>query len=186
MANRTRQAFVTPDEFVGIVDDCRRSLGLVVVLDDGRNARHVWNRTPEDILVSHRVFLADDSAIRDDDLLGRDSPARLGWVSSGVPRIEDDVLYSIQLGARGDWFDGDAGIIRDTKEALRLFDRVWKRFAPCLHFPIRAKNRVTGAEASYASFGFSAGAATWWTRGGRLRQCAVANIEFMIPDVQSA
>jgi hypothetical protein len=186
MTSKSKYAFVMPDEFAGIVDDCRISLGLILVVENESGVRELWDGTRESLLRASRIFLADKATTSASGLSDPFNPARLGWVLVEVPRLEESRLFCIQIGARGDWFDKDAGVARDNKAALRRFDRVWKAVATRLRFPIRAKNVVTGAAASYSSFGFSAGAAEWWTRGGQLRQRGVENLDFMIPDAQSA
>ncbi|AKT40646.1 uncharacterized protein CMC5_048020 [Chondromyces crocatus] len=102
-----------------------------------------------------------------------------------VPNIEDEKLFAIQVGARGDWFDKATGMVCENNEALKQFGRVWKKFAQRLRFPTRARNMTTEAESSYASIGYSAGAADWFRHGNRLRQRGVENIEFLIPETMS-
>jgi hypothetical protein len=69
----------------------------------------------------------------------------------------------------------------ESPVSLRLFDRFWRRWKKHFKFGVWDKNTQTGDEALYSDIGYSAGAADWFRRGGRLRQWGVANAEFRIP-----
>ncbi|HEY4243546.1 MAG TPA: hypothetical protein VGM88_27225 [Kofleriaceae bacterium] len=170
-----------PDEFIGMVADCKNALSLAVVVERPKETRVLWDGSREALLGSSRIFLADEAPIDAAALADRASPARLGWVMMEVPAIEEKRLYCIQIGARGDWFDKDSEVVRANKDALKRFDKVWKVVAGRLRYPMRARNVTTGAEESYSWCSYSVGAADWAADGGQLRQRGVANVEFTIP-----
>jgi len=183
MASKSRQAFMMPEEFLAFADECWTSLNLGVVLDRVRGPQELWDGSRGALLASDQLFFADRATVTTTALSESSSPARLGWVQANVPKVQDNRLFCIQIGARRDWFDRDTGSIHINKDAPKRFDRIWRRFATQLRFPIRARNLVTGAEAAYSSFGYSPGAAKWWAEGGQLRQRGVENLEFMLPDI---
>lgn len=187
MASRSKYAFIMPIEFLDLLDELRVSTRLQVVLHRGRLLpRELWNGDRDAVLKATRVFLGGEEAIDAEALADDASPARLGWVMVDVPIVDGAQLFASQIAARSDWFDKGAGQIRENKEALKRFDKVWKVLAPRLRFPVRARHVLSGAESSYSNIGYSAGAADWFRDGGRLRQQGVANIEFLIPDAASA
>lgn len=186
VASRAKQIFVLPDEFFELLTDLAKSMNLLVVLQQGPSLREAWNGNRDALTGISRVFLADPHTVDDESLADESAPARLGWVMAEVPIVEGDKLFGIQVGARGDWFDKPAGVVHQNKEALKRFDRIWKKLARQFKFPMRARNVVTGAESTYASVGYSVGVAGWLRSGRRLRQRGVENIEFLTSDATSA
>lgn len=180
LTTKSKQAFILPDEFVDLVGDVKAAVKLEVVLQPRHEPRKVWDGGRASALGASRVLLADASAIDENALTEDNSPGRLGWIILDVPAIDGDKLFAIQIAARSDWFDRDSGVASDSKKALRRFDKVWRLIVPRLSFPVTARNVITKAEASYPSIGYSAGAASWVARGGKLRQRGVENIEFSI------
>ncbi|WP_404366235.1 hypothetical protein ACIHQR_36725 [Corallococcus coralloides] len=186
MASKSKQAFMLPDEFLDLLVELRTSMKLIVVLQRAGNLRETWDGNRGTFNDTPRVFLADAENFDADSLTSESAPVRLGWVVVDVPGVEDDRLFVVQIGARSDWFDKTAGMVRENKHALKWFDRVWRRFAQRLRFPTLVRNIVTGVEASYSSVGYSAGAVDWFRSARRLRQRGVENIEFLIPDTTNA
>lgn len=181
LATKSKQAFLLPDEFVDLVDEVKAAMKLEVVLQPRHEPRKIWDGDRGDALMASRIFLADAPADDERVLTDDNSPARLGWIVLDVPEIDGDKLFAVQFAARSDWFDQESGIVRDSKGGLRRFDKVWRVIVSRLFFPVTARNVITKAEASYPSIGYSAGAADWVARGGKLRQRGVENIEFSIP-----
>ncbi|HEY4243551.1 MAG TPA: hypothetical protein VGM88_27250 [Kofleriaceae bacterium] len=159
-----------PDEVIGMIGDCRTTLNLAVIVEHEREQRVRWDGSREDLLRSSRIFFAEEAPIDAAALADQASPARLGWVMMEIPAIEEQRLFCIQIGARGDCYDRDSDVVRDNKPALTRFAKVWKIIASQLRYPIRARNVVSGAEESYSWFGYSAGARDWAANGGQLRQ----------------
>jgi hypothetical protein len=80
MTSKSKYAFVMPEEFAGIVDDCRISLGLILVVENESGVRELWDGTRETLLRASRIFLADKATTSASGLSDRFNPARLGWV----------------------------------------------------------------------------------------------------------
>jgi hypothetical protein len=105
----------------------------------------------------------------------------IGWISCDVPGLDGGILYESQLGARSDWFDLTAQIVREGGASIASFNRVAPRFRRQLSRPLWAFSTLNDVGRAYASIGYSAGAAEWARRGGELRQLGVDNIRFRIP-----
>lgn len=185
MGSRSKQAFILPSEFLDLLVELKMSSGSQVVLQYGRKPREIWNGDEEAALAATLVFLAESTTVDAEALADPSSAARLGWVVTNVPQIKDKHLLMIQMGARSDWFDKAIGTVHENKAALKRFDRIWKVVARRLRFPLCARDLTTGAEASYPSVGYSAGAAEWFRSGGHLSQQGVANVEFLVPNAKS-
>ena len=82
-----------PEEFLMMINECTRVLSLEVVLDR-RQSRDVWDKSPEALLASPRIYLAETLGSGTEPL-GSVNPARLGWVMAEVPAIEENRLFAI-------------------------------------------------------------------------------------------
>ena len=181
MGSSARQVFMLPDEFLDVLGELKASLALHVVLERGNYSREIWNGDRDRALTADFVYLAPEASVDASSLAEPFHAARLEWAMTNVPRIEQDQLFMIQPGARGDWYDDVTQTVYKTPEALRRLSRIWKIWRRRLRFPMLVRNIVAGSEALYRDIGYSAGAAEWRSRGGLLRQEGVQNVEFLLP-----
>ena len=186
MGSSVRQVFMLPDEFLDVLRELKASLALQVVLERGNYSREVWNGDRDSALTADCVYLAPEASVDSSSLGEPFNPARLEWVMTNVPRIKQDQLFIIQVGARGDWYDEATNTVYKTPGALRRLSKIWKIWRRHLRFPMLARYIVTGSERLYRDIGYSAGAAEWWNRGGLLRQQGVQNVEFLLPPTTDA
>lgn len=182
MGNRGRFLFVMPAEFGDLLHRTADELGLDVILYRGPSTPFErWDGRDDSLTAATRVYLAGAPAAFEAARPGSFRPGELGWVQLDVPRVENRDLFGIELAAKSDWFDAAQHQIKESPVALKLFDRLWRKWKKVFTLGASARDVNTGAEALYASIGFSAGAATWSQQGGALRQEGVANIAFSIP-----
>lgn len=181
MATKSKQVFVTLDEFAPWLREAAQELGTHVVLYRGPHAAlERWEGERATLATARRAYLApgspDLTSVRADDV----RVAQLGWVQLDVPRTEGKCLLLVQVATKSDWFDSESKRIMESEVSMMLFDRFWAKWKKRLSFPVWGRNRKTGAEAAYRSIGYSKGAATWVAQGGSLRQEGADNIEFVI------
>jgi hypothetical protein len=182
VASKSRYVFITPDEFLSLMDELVRSVpAQAVILSGPGESRVVWQGSPEDVFGARRLHVAPAGPLGDNALSVDANTAELGWVSCDVPRFEGSALLGVQVAARSDWYNRVTKTVEENRHSLKWFGKVWKVFATHLQSPVRARNVVSGAEETYSSIYYSSGAARWYREGGHLRQDGVANVEFLIP-----
>jgi hypothetical protein len=183
MSQKSRDIFVMPAEFVEWVRELTTSGAEHVVL---RRYFHKgldhWDGTTESLLASDRAMFTGDLANLEGITSSNYIPALLGWVIVDVPRIQGSTLFCVQLAARSDWYDRDRREVMEKRDAMKRFDRIWKKWKPRVRSPMRGRNRVTGAEGTTSGVGYSVGAEEWVRQGGNLRQEGTANVEFLLPE----
>ncbi len=183
MATRGKEIFVTPLEFVDWVRQITTSLHEHVVLDRWPDkAFQHWDGAAETLLSSSRAMFTGDLPTLDG--LGPVGflPGLLGWVIVGVPRVEGSCLFSVTLAARSDWWDRAQDQVLEKKDALRRYDRIWRRWKSHVFTPMLVRHIPTGAAGLVTRVGYSAGAAEWVRQGGILRQEGTANNEYLLPE----
>jgi hypothetical protein len=182
MASRGRVLFVMPAEFCDLLRRTKDEFGLDVILYRGPSTPFErWDGRDETLTAATRVYLATAPAALEGAHPDSFRPGELGWVQLGVPRVENRDLFGVELAAKSDWFDGARQVIRESPVALKLFDRLLRKWKKQFAFGASATNVKHGGEAIYPSIGYSPGAAAWHREGGALRQTAVANIAYGIP-----
>jgi hypothetical protein len=186
MGSSARQVFMLPNEFLEMLGELKVSLALHVVLQRGNDSTEVWNKDRDAALTADLIYLAPEASVDSSCLEEPFNPARLEWVMTNVPRIKQDQLFMVQVGACGDWYDESTDTVYKTPEALRRLSKIWKIWRRHLRFSMLVRNIVTGAEALYRDIGYSAGAAEWRGRGGLLRQEGVQDLEFLLPPITDA
>jgi hypothetical protein len=183
MSQKSRYIFVMPAEFVEWVRELVTSGAEHVVLQRYfHKALNHWDGSAESLLASDRAFFTGDLANLDGITSSNYIPGLLGWVTVDVPRIQGSSLFCVQFGARSDWYDEDRREVMEKRDAMKRFDRIWKKWKLLVRSPMRARYRVTGAEHTYKDLAYSAGAEEWVRQGGNLRQEGTANVEFLLPE----
>jgi hypothetical protein len=183
MSQKSRYIFVMPAEFVEWVRELVTSGAEHVVLDPYSPGRlEHWDGSTESLLASDNAIFTGDLANLEGVTSSNYIPGLLGWVVVGVPRIQGSSLFCVQLAARSDWYDRDRREVMEKRDAMKRFDRIWRKWKPRVRSPMRARDRVTGAEHTYKDLRYSAGAEEWVRRGGVLRQEGVMNQEFLLPE----
>jgi hypothetical protein len=182
MSQKSRYIFVMPAEFVEWVRELVTSGTEHVVLQRyfHKGLNH-WDGSTESLLASDIAIFTGDLANLEGITSSNYIPGLLGWVTVDVPRIQGPSLFCVQLGARSDWYDRDRREVMEKRDAMKRFDRIWKKWKPRVRSPMRGRNRVNGAEGIVSGVGYSAGAEEWVRQGGNLRQEGVANAEFLLP-----
>jgi hypothetical protein len=184
MSQKSRYIFVMPAEFVEWVRELVTSGAEHVVLDPYSPGRlEHWDGSTESLLASDRAIFTGDLANLEGITSSNYIPGLLGWVVVGIPRIQGSSLFCVQLAAKSDWYDENRREVMEKREAMKRFDRIWKKWKPHVRSPMRGRNRVNGAEGIVSGVGYSAGAEEWVRQGGNLRQEGVANAEFLLPEL---
>lgn len=182
MSSKGKDLFVTPPEIVEWVRDLVVSLGEHVVLYRGpREALRHWDGSAEALLSSSRAMFTGELANLD-GVSARDyAPGLLGWVVVGLPRTAGPCLYLVSLAGKSDWYDEALRKVLEKPDALKRYDRIWRRWKPRVSSPMLVRHIPSGAARLYSNVGYSAGAAEWVRHGGILRQEGTANNEYLIP-----
>jgi hypothetical protein len=183
MSSKGKQIFIMPAEFVEWVRELTTSLHEHVVLQtDFQKALKHWGGTAESLLAADRIHFTGDLAnlegLRSSDII----PGLLGWVQLDVPRIQGSCLFLVMLAGKSDWYDRNLRQVLEKRDALKRYDRIWRRWKPRVFTPMLVRDIPTGVGRLYSSVGYSAGAAEWVRQGGILRQEGVANNEYLLPD----
>jgi hypothetical protein len=183
MSQKSRDIFVMPAEFVEWVRELVTSGAEHVVLDPYSPGKlEHWDGSTESLLASDRAIFTGDLANLDGITSSNYIPGLLGWVTVDVPRIQGSTLFCVQFGARSDWYDSDRREVIEKRDAMKRFDRIWRKWKRHVRSPMRARDRLTGAERTYNDLAYSAGAEEWVRQGGNLRQEGTANTEFLLPE----
>jgi hypothetical protein len=182
VSQKSRDIFVMPEEFVEWVRELVTSEAEHVVLQRyfHKGLNH-WDGSAESLLASDRAFFTGELANLEGITSSNYNPGLLGWVTVDVPRMQGSSLFSVQFTARSDWYDRDRREVMEKRDAMKRFDRIWKKWKPRVRSPMRARDRVTGAEGTYKHLAYSAGAAEWVRRGGVLRKEGIINTEYLLP-----
>lgn len=131
----------------------------------------------DEILSQRRIYLAA-RAPDAHEMEQRPDLARLGWIQSDVPKLEDNCLVLIQMGARSDWYDDRERVVKDNPESIQLFDRLRRQVREGLSSPVWVTNIRSGASRAYSDIGYTAGARRWYEQGHQWCQAGVANQRF--------
>jgi hypothetical protein len=183
MSQKSRDIFLMPAEFVEWVRELVTSGAEHVVLDPYSPGKlEHWDGSTESLLASDRAIFTGDLANLEGVTSSNYIPGLLGWVVVDVPRIQGSSLFSVQFAARSDWYDSDRREVLEKRDAMKRFDRIWRKWKPRVRSPMRVRNRVTGTEGTTSGVGYSVGAEEWVRRGGVLRQEGVMNQEFLLPE----
>jgi hypothetical protein len=182
MSQKSRYIFVMPAEFVEWVRELVTSGAEHVVLERYFPERlDHWDGSAASLLASDKAIFTGDLANLEEISASDYIPGLLGWVTVDVPRVQGSSLFSVQFGARSDWYDENRREVMEKRDAMKRFDRIWKKWKPLVRSPMRVRNRVTGTEGTTSGVGYSVGAEEWVRRGGVLRQEGVMNQEFLLP-----
>ncbi|HXU69284.1 MAG TPA: hypothetical protein VN947_08135 [Polyangia bacterium] len=103
-------------------------------------------------------------------------PAKEGWITAKLPRLEGDTLYLADVGGQSEWSDLTTHLTTKNPTVVRLFEKVARQLRKKLAFAVTATNVVTGASDDHP-IGYSEGARRWLERG-QWRQQGVQNIRF--------
>jgi hypothetical protein len=183
MSQKSRDIFVMPAEFVEWLRELVTSGAEHVVLERYFPDRlDHWDGSAESLLASNRAIFTGDLANLEEISTSKYIPGLLGWVLVDIPRIQGSSLFCVQFAAKSDWYDRDRRQVMEKRDAMKRFDRIWRKWKPRVRSPMRARDRVTGAEHTYKDLAYSAGAEEWVRQGGNLRQAGVINVEFLLPE----
>jgi hypothetical protein len=183
MSQKSRYIFVMPAEFVEWVRELVTPGAEHVVLEPYSPGKlDHWDGSTESLLASDRAIFTGDLANLEGITSSNYIPGLLGWVIVGIPRIQGSSLFCVQFGARSDWYDSDRRQVMEKRDAMKRFDRIWKKWKPRVRSPMRARDLVTGVEGTYKHLAYSAGAEEWVRGGGMLRKEGVMNLEYLLPE----
>jgi hypothetical protein len=108
------------------------------------------------------------------------NPNRWGLVTVEPPKIDGDELLLCTISSKSDWPDEDR-MTRENKTGHQVFG--WLRREMRKHLENPTWVRLIGSSGPgtpHSDVWFSKGAAKWHSEGGKLKQPAVANIEFFV------
>ena len=185
MATRSIQFFMRPSEFSEAVWEAAARHGLTVILLRYGKNRHFEIAEPGSVLMSDgdppdELYFAAQRPDLTRVHPQHKRPGEWGWVNSGVPSEEDNILYEAQMAAKSDWWDREKRQVLENPESLELFRKVAPAFRKRLKRPLWVHNVRGGKGRAYRDIGYSAGVTEWVEHGGELRQRGVANIRFSI------
>ncbi len=184
MATRSMQFFMTTTEIELLVREISEKQGLMLILsrrspaqleiaDQRRGLKMVDGQLADQIFLSPiepDLTAIDMASLR---------PGELGWVQIDVPRSVGNVLYSVQMGAKSDWFDEKEQRVAENPASLDLYSKVLPHFKKYLKSPCFARNVMEGGRCQeYPSIRYSKGAEDWERGGGELCQEGVENVRF--------
>ncbi len=183
MPTRSKYLFITPTEFVAWLPAAAAALGVHIVLDHiPRQPLVYWDGVPENLLAAWRVYLAPEKIelkkISPKDLI----PQEYGWIDVDVPKVQGRYLEKATAGVKSDWFVSVDVPYRENPEALKLFERFWRKWKPHFRYGLVSRNIKTGAKGFDRGVGYTPGAAEWARGGGILTAEFGANGEFTLPD----
>jgi hypothetical protein len=182
MSTRTFSFFTLPNEFCSWMGEVASEWGLTLAIEQPNEAlqeidvNRLQKEQPLRFYVSGRPPSPPDHA-------EGITPARFGAVTVDAPAIVDgDTLWLASLHSKSDWTDAE-GLVHEDRASHRLLERLRRNLKSSkkLRNPTWARNiRIPGSETPYRDVWFSDAAAKFARSGGKLRQRAVANVEFFV------
>ena len=170
MASRSLVFFMMPDETWAILWTVARQNGYSIIL-----RRYFRGRFLE--VASSETGVMSDGRAADQAFISGKTPstellaetrlinsARNGWVGLEPPGVDRNNLFLAQLGCKTDWWDTDAGSIRDEPSSIVVFEKIAKAFRPHLTRPDYADST------KYRTIAYSDSAVRWVSNGGKLAQ----------------